>query len=325
MSHQLLRRTATAVTAVLGTLALLLGTGQPAVSARSTAPPAPTALRVVGHDATTVELAWSSTEPQDGYTTFNVYADGIRVYLTPATTATVHGLTPGSDVEFTVTVKRPDIGDRIGAESAHSAPVRVTLDADTTPPPTPENLRLTGRQTQPERLGLFWSATRDDTGGVRRYEVTGPLGSTLTDQWRTWHIEDVSGLDLSPGHSYTFELRAVDAAGNRSLVPATFDFETTPPGVATGLRQVSTRSGYPALIEWTAAPDNAAIMSYEIFLDGESLGSTGTAAPRVDLFEQIFNVACVPPPSGPATVQVRATDTSLNTGALSAPLTVVFP
>jgi hypothetical protein len=319
MTKPLLRR---AGTAVLGLLALLTAAlvAQPAATAASSVPPAPTGLRVTAHDAVTAQLAWSSTEPQDGYTIFNVYADGILVYLTPATTATVHGLTPGSTVEFTVTVKRPDVGDRIGAESAHSAPVRVTLDADTTPPDVPSGLRLTGRT--PEQLGFTWSTTQDDNGGAPRYELSFPGGSTVVDGYQTWGTVPLAGLDLSPGRSHRIELRAIDAAGNRSPAPATFVFETTPPGVATGLRQVSTRFGYPALIEWTAAPDNAAIMAYEIFLDGHSLGSTGSATPRVDLLEQVLNVGA---PSGPANVQVRAVDTSFNTGALSAPLTVVFP
>lgn len=139
-----------------------------------------------------------------------------------------------------------------------------------------------------------------------RYEVTGPTGTAVVNiPYSTRRLQDVSTLDLRPGNEYTFEVRAVDAAGNRSVQPAVFRFETTPPGAATGLRQVTTRSGYPELIEWTAAPDNAAIMTYEIFLNGESLGHSGIAAPRVDLFEQITGVACIDP--------------------LSAPLTVVFP
>jgi hypothetical protein len=322
MSH-LLRSTGAAVLAVLGTLALLMATSQPAVSAGSTTPPAPTGLRVTDHDATTVELAWSSTEPLDGYTTFNVYADGVLVYVSTATSAHVAGFTPGTTVEFRVTVKRPDRGDRVGLESARSAPVRVSFDSDSTPPPTPANLRLTGRT--PQQLGFVWTTTQDDNGAAPRYELSFPGGQVLVDGYRTWATAPLAGLDLSPGREYAFELRAIDAAGNRSAVPARFTFETTPPGVATGLRQVSTRAGFPERIEWTAAPDDGGIQSYDVVLNGEVIGATGTAAPSVDLFELIFNVACIDPPSGPATLQVRAVDASFNSGALSAPLTLQFP
>jgi hypothetical protein len=325
MTHALRRAGATIAGALTLVTAALVGQPAAAAGADGSAPPAPTGVRVIDHDATSVELAWESTEPLDGYTTFYIYADGFLEYLTPATTARLCCLTPGETYDLTVTVKRPDTGLEEGRESAPSQSVTVRMDSDTTPPETPANLRLTGRQTQPERLGMYWTTARDDNGNVPSYEITGPTGTAVVDNYRTWHVQDVSGLDLRPGNEYAFEVRAIDRAGNRSVEPAVLRFETTPPGVATGLRQVSSRDGYPALIEWTAAPENAAIMGYEILLDGQSLGSTGTGAPRVDLFEQIFNVACVPPPSGPATVQVRAIDTSLNTGALSAPLTVVFP
>ncbi|MBB5791750.1 hypothetical protein [Jiangella mangrovi] len=197
------------------------------------------------------------------------------------------------------------------------------VSADTTPPPTPENLRLVGRM--PDQVGFIWTTTRDGAVNAPRYELSFPGGRVVVDDYRTWATAPLAGLDLSPGREYGFELRAVDASGNRSAVPARFTFETTAPGVATGLRQVSTRAGLPERIVWTAAPDNGGIQGYDIVLNGEVIGTTGRTVPEVDLFDLVVNIACIDPPSGPATVQVRAIDTSFNTGPLSAPLTLLFP
>lgn len=194
---------------------------------------------------------------------------------------------------------------------------------DTTPPPTPANLQLVGRT--PDQLGFVWTTTMDGGSAAPRYEITFPGGRTVVGNYQTWATTPLAGLDLSPGRSYAFELRAIDAAGNRSVTPARFTFETTAPGVATGLRQVSTRAGFPERIGWTAAPDNGGIQGYDVVLNGEVIGTTGRSVPEVDLFDLIFNIACIDPPSGPATLQVRAVDTSFNSGALSAPVTLQFP
>jgi hypothetical protein len=75
---------------------------------------------------------------------------------------------------------------------------------DTTPPSVPGNLRVTG--TSSSSVSLAWNASTDNVG-VTGYEVNGsPVGSGTSTT--------VSGL--SPSTTYTFTVRAVDAAGNRS-------------------------------------------------------------------------------------------------------------
>lgn len=219
-------------------------------------------------------------------------------------------------------------GQTTPALGAPSAPAGSGPQAaDTTPPPAPTMFRMTGRiDGQPSTLGFFWYLTFDQGYAVPKYELSHQGGTTVIDNFRTWASVQVAGLDPAPGNAYDFQLRAIDAAGNKSA-PAHFEFETTPPGVATDLRLVSVRQGgYPQIIEWTAAPDNSGTISYyEIFLNGQSLGPAN-ADPRVDLFHQIINVACLDDlPRGQATIQVRAVDGSLNSGPLSAPLTVTFP
>jgi hypothetical protein len=102
----------------------------------------------------------------------------------------------------------------------------------------------------------------------------------------------------------------------------------------TNLQQVSTTritnpdgSGvdYPDIISFDPAHDAAgAIRSYEVFVDGRSLGSIGLPAGQFSIF-RAWADTYTSQPCGPTAVQLRAYDSSLNESALSAPLSVLFP
>lgn len=203
-------------------------------------------------------------------------------------------------------------------------PATAMAAGDTTPPPTPSGFTITQRTGS--ALSFNWGWTSDGGGYVPRYELSYAGKKVLIDHSYPGHTQNIAGLDVSPGKAYAFELRAIDHSGNKSLTPSQLVFETTPPGQASNLRLVSTRQGYPDAIAFTAAPDNSGqIANYEVFLNGESLGTTNSST-TFSLFEQVYLIACIEPPSGPATLQLRAIDASFNPGQqLSAPVTVVFP
>ena len=82
--------------------------------------------------------------------------------------------------------------------------------ADTTPPTTPKNLRVTS--ASPTAVGLAWNASTDDVGvtaylvirdGTRIDRVNAPK-TTYTD------------MSVSADENYTYRVRARDSAGNRS-------------------------------------------------------------------------------------------------------------
>jgi hypothetical protein len=195
---------------------------------------------------------------------------------------------------------------------------------DTAPPETPRNFKIEGRDSS--RLRLTWDWVADVGGYVDRYELKYNGQTTAFAQPYPGYWAAIAGLNVQPGNAYTFELWAIDTSGNRSQAPARLVFETTPPGQASSLRLLDTRAGYPDHIAFTGAPDNSGRMfGYEIFLDGQLLGTT-RAASQFSLADYVFYIACIDPPSGPAQVQLRAIDSSLNYASqLSAPLTVVFP
>jgi hypothetical protein len=170
--------------------------------------------------------------------------------------------------------------------------------------------------------------------GVTRYELSYAGRTLLLNQYYPGHIQDVSDVDLNPGHTYVLSLQAFDEAGNASG-PAELLFDTTPPQPPNNLEQLSTRritysdgrfADYPDLISFNPATDNAGpIRVYEAILDGVSFGRfTGGQATQFSLF-QLVSEAYISIPCGPTTLHVRAYDTSLNASELSAPLTVMFP
>ena len=91
-----------------------------------------------------------------------------------------------------------------GSGSVHGAPA-----ADTEPPSAPQDLVASASSV--DEVGLSWSAAQDNVATVgyqlRRNSVVLPaVGNTTT------HVDQ----DVVPGQTYTYEVRAADAAGNLS-------------------------------------------------------------------------------------------------------------
>ncbi|WP_244252850.1 carbohydrate binding domain-containing protein [Micromonospora antibiotica] len=97
---------------------------------------------------------------------------------------------------------------------------------DTTPPATPAGLTATAAGLS---VTLSWTAATDDRA-VTGYELTrtgGTGGATTVTTTTTRYV----AYDLAAGTAYTWTVRALDAAGNRSAAsaPATATTGTTPP------------------------------------------------------------------------------------------------
>lgn len=191
----------------------------------------------------------------------------------------------------------------------------------TAAPSTPSNFRLMDRAGA--KLYLNWDWVSGGVGALH-YELSYADKTLVLSQYYPGYQLDVSGLDLGPGHSYTLRLWAIDEAGNRSGA-AQLVFETTPPTPPRNLTQLSTRDGYPDVISYAFSSDNAGpIRTYEVFLNGARWGTISAASSEFSLY-RIVSEAYKNIPRGPAALQLRALDQSLNPSQLSDPLTVVFP
>ena len=99
--------------------------------------------------------------------------------------------------------------------------VSAAAETDTNAPDTPANLRATGMNAN--HVALAWDAAFDDVG-VTEYELTrdgAPLATV--DAPATTHTDAA----VVPGTTYTYAVRALDAAGNPS--PFSSDLEVTVP------------------------------------------------------------------------------------------------
>lgn len=141
------------------------------------------------------------------------------VALSTGYTVDVTSIVPAGGGTFTIrgTSTSSDGAGYYSKEGSSTEGPRLTVTCagsgsggDTTSPTSPGNLSVTGKTTT--SVSLSWTASTDDVG-VTGYEVyrdggatpiASPGGSSYTD------------TGLAPGSTYSYTVKAVDAAGNRS-------------------------------------------------------------------------------------------------------------
>ncbi|MGW2788812.1 glycosyl hydrolase family 18 protein [Streptomyces sp. NPDC001251] len=175
-----------------------------------TAPGKPQATAVTAHS---VSLAWSAATAGDHPVASYEVLTGDTVLATTATTsATVTGLTPATGYSFTVRAK-----DTRGNPGPRSAPLAVTTvdpASDPVPPGAPGDPRATAKTST--SVTLAWGAATDNIGVVA-YDVyrDGALATTVAAPATTATVPG-----LTPSTTYSFTVRARDAADNASAPSA---------------------------------------------------------------------------------------------------------
>lgn len=141
-------------------------------------------------------------------------------------------------------------------------------EKDTQPPSIPEELTVSEKSF--ESLSLNWKASTDNDR-VAKYLVF--LNASKVAEV-TATTSTLSGL--SPGNSYSFSVAAVDASGNsseRSIELKTeTSIDTEAPSVPENL-SVTAITQTSVTITWNASTDNAGVLEYAIFLNGELYGT----------------------------------------------------
>ncbi|MGO4106332.1 fibronectin type III domain-containing protein [Paenibacillus sp. YAF4_2] len=203
----------------------------------TTAPSAPTNLRVTATTSSSVTLAWNASTDNVSVTGYDIYRGTTLAGSTSngVLTFTNNGLSASTTYSFTVKAK-----DAAGNSSAASTALSITTLApsvDQTAPSTPSNLRTTA--TTSTSVSLAWNASTDNVG-VTGYDVY--KGSTLA--------LSVSGTTaiitgLSASTTYSFTVKAKDAAGNISSASSVLSVTTGPtdPG-GSGSLPKHTLTGY---------------------------------------------------------------------------------
>ena len=174
------------------------------------APSTPSGLGSPSKTSSSVSLSWTASTDNVGVTGYEVFVGSSTTAATTSTTnsATVSGL--AANTTYTFTVKARDAaGNRSAASSAFSTTTSPQV-TDTQAPSVPTSLRSTGSTSS--SISLTWTASTDNVG-VTGYEVF--VGtSTTAATTSTTNSATVSGLAANT--TYTFTVKARDAAGNRS-------------------------------------------------------------------------------------------------------------
>ena len=178
-------------------------TSTPPPSTVDTTPPStPGGLAATGFDGQ-ASISWKPSTDDVGVAGYEVRRDGAALTTVAGSPFADGGLTNGTTYSYSIVAI-----DAAGNRSAPSAPVSVTPAApDTTPPSAPSGLSAIAGDRQ---VALSWNAASDDTAvtGYRVYRGTtlvgSPAGTSFTD------------TGLSNGVTYTYTVKAADAAGNLS-------------------------------------------------------------------------------------------------------------
>ena len=207
-------------------------------------------------------------------TGYEVLRDGALLATTTGTGTTFSDTNASPSTTHSYQVRARDaVGNRSGL--SNTATVTTPSPVDTQAPGVPGTLSATAAGSA--QVNLSWGASTDNVG-VTGYEIyrNGTLLTTKNGTTTT-HAD----TPVSAGTTYSYQVRALDAAGNRSAFGNTATVTTpvpdtqapTVPGTLTGTAVSSTQVD----LSWGASTDNVSVTGYEVFRDGALLATkTGT-------------------------------------------------
>lgn len=251
------------------------------------APSAPSNLAAPSKTSTTVNLTWSASTDNFGVAGYDVYRGATLVGSTTgagSTSFVATGLSANTAYSFTVKAK-----DAAGNVSAASSALNVTTNAPDTQAPTAPG-SLTSSSKTDVTVSVSWTATTDNTG-VTAYDIyrgatlvgsTSGTSTTFTD----------SGLTASTSYSYTVKAR--DAAGNISAASNSISVTTLPPIPANLLQNAGfdTDSGFGKPNLWTCEQDNYCFLDTSVKRTGNgSLKVSSTTGPWFGFYQDVNGTA----------------------------------
>jgi fibronectin type 3 domain-containing protein len=219
---------------------------------------------------------WSFlTETYDG-TTLRLYVNGTQVASTAHTgsiTTSTNPLQIGGDSIYGQFFKGMIDNVRIyntaltAAQIATDQTTAITTGPDTTPPTQPGT--LTASAVSSSEIDLAWGASTDNVG-VTGYSIERCSGSGCSNFAPVTTVTGTTYKDtaLSSGTSYSYRVRATDAAGNFS--PYTNTATQSTPAVDTqaptqpGTLSASAVSASEVDLSWGASTDNVGVTGYLI-------------------------------------------------------------
>jgi glucose/arabinose dehydrogenase/chitodextrinase len=234
----------------------------------TTAPSAPGGLAATAV-GTQINLSWTASTDNVGVTGYQLErcqsagcVNFVQIATPSGTALNDAGLTASTTYSYRVRAS-----DAAGNLSGYSAVASATTASpDTTPPTVPV---LTVGAVGASQVNLSWAASTDNVG-VTGYELERCQGVGCASFVLIGALSSASFGDagLAAGTSYSYRVRATDAAGNLSaysnVVSATTTAaDTTPPTAPSGLTAASV-SANQVNLSWTASADNVGVAGYGV-------------------------------------------------------------
>ena len=166
-------------------------------------PSVPTGLAGAAQSGTSVRLTWTAATDNVGVAGYRIYRDWVQVGTSPAPSFTDSGLIPAKAYRYHLVAF-----DAAGNACLASPSIQVTTLADTTAPTAPTG--LTGTATSATAIQLTWIASADNVG-VTSYRIFRDGSQVGTSATTTY-----TDTGLTTGTSYSYQVVALDAAGNAS-------------------------------------------------------------------------------------------------------------
>jgi fibronectin type 3 domain-containing protein len=253
----------------------------------SQAPSTPANLTANAPSRGEVDLSWLPSSDDVGVTGYRVYRDGsfLKALGAGATTYSDTAVTAAHGYSYQVTAV-----DAAGNESQkQSPPVPATTPGppDTQPPSAPPG--LTASTPTATQVNLSWAASSDDIG-VAGYKVYRD-GTSLEAQpiVGTTYSDD----EASPGTTYTYEVSALDTAGNESA-KSSVTVKTPPAGGGTltfspsddatvDASQPNTNFGTSNRIVIDNSPVNNSLLKFTVSGTGSGTGCPSISAAKLQL------------------------------------------
>lgn len=192
----------------------------------TTAPTAPTNLRTsTAPTASSVSLVWNASTDNIAVSGYRVYRNGSLIATTASNSYTDTAVS--ASTSYTYLAMAFDAANNTA--SSNSLAINTPAAADTSAPTAPTNLRTSTTPTTTQ-VSLIWNASTDNVG-VAYYRIY--RNSTQISQ--TTNITYIDNT-VSAGTSYTYTVRAYDAAGNNTVSSA---LQVSTPSAATATASLS--------------------------------------------------------------------------------------
>ncbi|WNR43827.1 chondroitinase-B domain-containing protein [Paenibacillus roseipurpureus] len=233
------------------------------------APTVPTGLSATAASSSQINLSWTASTDNVGVTGYDIYRDGSLVGSSATTSYSDTGL--NASTAYSYTIKAKDAAGNISAASSTASATTQASSGDTTPPTAPTG--LTANAVSSSQINLSWTASTDNVG-VTGYDIY--RGGSLVGSSATTSYND-SGLSASTSYSYT--VKAKDAAGNVSVASSSASATTQASGGGTVVN-VSTSAQLTAAIS-SATAGTTIVLANGTYTNGGNFsvsGKTGTAA-----------------------------------------------